>query len=253
MFCFINLGCSPKDDVYELNSVENRTVTVNNILKLGLESQGQNFQFGDPIGVRTDDKNNIYIADSASLTIKKYNKSGEFIEEMGRKGRGPGEFLDINSFEITPEGNFFILDRGNMRYSNINARGEEVSTEPIDFSMEWQFYPDGIAYYNDKIIALFNDGVSSPNKPDLEKDLFYIYDKDLKTRLGSFFNFLEFQDIEMNSFAWLAFLGKPGSFTLNKEKNDFLYSPLIYHGNIYHFTKQDSSWSLHKVIKSHSF
>lgn len=243
------LACNSQGDTSPITS-EGKNVEVSNILKLGLEEQGEDFQLGDPKGVRTDENNNIYIADRASLTIKVYNQEGEFVKEIGRRGRGPAEFLDINSFEITPEGNFFVLDRGNMRYTQVTKNGEPVSSEPIDFSMEWQFYPDDIDYYEDKALVLFNDGVHSEIKPLLEKELFYVYDKKLKTKYSSFFKFSEFQDIEVTDFAWVSFLGKPGSFILNQEKDELFYSPLIYHGNIYQFTKTEDEWKLSNVIKT---
>lgn len=245
----IFLACNSQKDTSSFASVEKK-VEVSEILKLGLEEQGEEYQLGDPKGVRTDENNNIYIADRALLTIKVYNQEGSFIKEIGRRGRGPAEFLDINSFEITPEGFFFILDRGNMRYTQVTKNGESVAMEPIDFSMEWQFYPDDIDYYEDKALVLFNDGVHSEIKPLLEKELFYVYDRELKTKYSSFFKFSEFQDIEITTFAWVTFLGKPGSFTLNQKKDELFYSPLIYHGNIYHFTKTNDGWKLSNVIKA---
>ncbi|MDZ7756260.1 6-bladed beta-propeller [Rhodohalobacter sp.] len=107
-------------------------------MKIGAESQGEEYQLGDPVGVRTDSSLNIYVADRASLTIRMFDPDGKFIRDIGRRGRGPSEFLDINTFEITPEENFFVLDRGNWRYKHLTKEGDEVSSVPIDQSgTEW--------------------------------------------------------------------------------------------------------------------
>jgi len=249
-------GCNSnsKTDLSQLLDEEEK-IELEEILKIGVESQGEKYQFGDPIGVRTDSSHNIYVADRASLTIRMYDSEGSFIRDIGRRGRGPSEFLDINTFEITPEENFFVLDRGNWRYKHLTKKGIEVASIPIEQSgMEWFFFPDDIDHYEDKIIALFNDGVFNPEEPLIDKELFYVYDKELKNRKASFFEFSQLRDIEINTFSWLAFLGKPGSFILSQDKSEFYYSPAIYHGNIYCFRREgDSEWKLHKVIKANDF
>lgn len=247
------LACDSKKESSSLATDKKELATVTTLLKIGLEDQGEEYQLGSPIGIRTDDSKNIYIADRASLAIKMYNREGEFVKEIGRRGRGPVEFLDINTFELTSEENFFILDRGNLRYTEVTKEGEQVMSQPVDFSMRWQFYPDDVDYYGDKIIALFNDGVGIDVKPLLERELFYIYDRKFKSKLGAFFKFSEFQDIDITTFAWVTFLGKPGSFTLSQDKNELFYSLLIYHGNIYHFTKDGDDWELFNIIKTKDF
>ena len=245
------LGCN-------VNQKSNKSITYFNdttsvILEefiIGLEHMGEDYQLGDPISVRTDNKNTIFIADRASLTIKAFNSDGEYINDIGRRGRGPSEFLDINSFDIFPEENFFILDRGNFRYTYISKLGDFVYSQPIDFSMEWQFYPDDIDFYEDKIIALFTNGVSHTITPRDEKKFFYIYDDSLKTKLDSFFSFDDFINLELSDFAWVEFIGKPGSFTLNAEKNELFYSPLIYHNHLYHFKKENEHWKFNKVVRT---
>ena len=249
-------GCdsSSKAELSLLLDEEER-IDVEELLKLGVESQGEEYQFGDLIGVRTDSSHNIYVADRASLTIRMYDRNGSFIREIGRRGRGPSEFLDINTFEITPEENFFVLDRGNWRYKHLTKKGDEVSSIPIDQSgMEWFFFPDDIDHYEDKIIALYNDGVFNPENSLMDKELFHVYDEELKNRMASFFNFSKLRDIEINTFSWLAFLGKPGSFTLSHDKSELYYSPSIYHGNIYSFRREGGGeWENHKVIKTIDF
>ena len=250
LILLICVGCNSNQNSNQSFNFLDHSSIINEEFVIGLENQGEFYQLGDPVGIRTDSENNIYIADRASLTIKVYNSKGKYIKDIGRRGRGPNEFLDINSFEISPEDNFFILDRGNFRYTNISNSGEFISSQPIDFSMEWQFYPDDIDYYEDKIIALFTDGVSHKITPRSEKKLFYVYDDSLKTKLDSFFTFDDLISFELSDFAWVEFLGKPGSFTLNDEKNEFFYSPLIYHNLLYHFKKENDTWIFNRAIKT---
>lgn len=249
-------GCTIDSKMGQSQSLdEEEKIEVTEILKIGIESQGKDYQFGDPIGVRTDSSQNIFVADRASLTIRMFDPQGNFVKNIGRRGRGPSEFLDINTFEITPDESFFVLDRGNWRYKHINKQGVEVSSIPIDQSgMEWFFFPDDVDHYGDNIVALYNDGVFNPEKSLADKELFYVYDQELKNKRKSFFDFSELRDIKIDTFSWLAFLGKPGSFILSQDKSMLYYSPAIYHGNIYCFRREEGSeWVLHKVIKVKEF
>ncbi|CUS97794.1 hypothetical protein JGI23_00363 [Candidatus Chrysopegis kryptomonas] len=43
-------------------------------------------------GFCVDDNGNIFVSDKADCSIKKFDKSGNFINKVGKKGGGPGEF-----------------------------------------------------------------------------------------------------------------------------------------------------------------
>ena len=43
-------------------------------------------------GVAVDKDDNIYVSDSGNNCVYKFNKNGELLERVGKKGRGPGEF-----------------------------------------------------------------------------------------------------------------------------------------------------------------
>ncbi|MEP5834692.1 MAG: 6-bladed beta-propeller [Balneola sp.] len=251
------LACNPsKDEPSKSYLVGDRTIETVIDLKIGLENQADEYQLGKPIGVRTDENNNIYIADRASLTIKIYNKNGEYVNKIGGGGGGPGEFMDINSFEINPDGNFFILDRGSLSYAHISTDGEHISKVPMPFNrktLAGQFYPDDIDYYEDKAIVLYTNGSVDEAGNRFKEKLFYIYDREINERIGSFLDFEELKNLELSSFAWVMFLGRPGSFFINKKGDKFFYSPGIYHENIYQFGITENSWKLDNIIKAHNF
>ncbi|MBN1970195.1 MAG: hypothetical protein JXR48_05575 [Candidatus Delongbacteria bacterium] len=48
--------------------------------------------FYEPRFVKLDKNNDIYIADDKSCSIKRFNKNGSFLNKIGGKGNGPGEF-----------------------------------------------------------------------------------------------------------------------------------------------------------------
>ncbi len=48
--------------------------------------------FGLPAGVAVDDEGFVYLVDAFSFSLKIFNREGEFLVEVGRRGTGRGEF-----------------------------------------------------------------------------------------------------------------------------------------------------------------
>ena len=256
LFLITFSSCVEKKSSDSVYDSEVKQLSVEVLLGIGSENQGDEYQLGKPIGVRTDEYNNIYIADRASLSIKVYNENGEFIKTIGRRGRGPGEFLDINSFEINPDGNFFILDRGTLSYTHISIDESYFSRYSMPFNrktLEGQFYPDDLDYYEDKAIILYTDSHFVKGDTMSRRKLFFLYDREVRERFGSFFDFTEFKDLVFTTFVFAQFIGKPGSFFITETGDELYYSPRIYHGNIYHLVKTGDSWKTHKIIQTHDF
>lgn len=94
----------------------------NNTKKIGNSKQStplfaihfeKNISFGTTdehlVGVRgwgnvvTDEKNRVYIPDYRTNVIHVFDSTGQYISQMGRKGKGPGEYLHMSAFAITPD------------------------------------------------------------------------------------------------------------------------------------------------------
>lgn len=247
-FLFLLLFISCTSNKKEIDNFEKgKPIEVNQNLIIGNSEQPDEYQLGDPIGIRTDSLGNIYIADRATLKIKKFNREGLFLKTIGKRGRGPGEFYDINSFELTAKGDFFIVDKGNIRYTIVGHDGKELFSKKIDIS-KWQFYPKQISFLKDKIISLYHDPnrVNAINKPMFEREMFYEYSLDLDHRLTAFLPYKELVGLQDKA-AWVNFVGTPGSFIIEKgtSKPEIIYSPRVYNGNFYQIKNEiDSVWSV---------
>jgi hypothetical protein len=51
---------------------------------------------GNMAGLEVDDSNQIYIADTKLQKIHVFSSEGKFLESIGRRGKGPGEFENLN-------------------------------------------------------------------------------------------------------------------------------------------------------------
>ena len=86
-------------------------------LKIDLEQpEFAEFGFREPDYVDADSEGNIYVVDrrrTSDYFIAKFDKSGNFIKDLGRKGQGPGEIQGILFIKINIQDQILISDRGN--------------------------------------------------------------------------------------------------------------------------------------------
>lgn len=93
---------------------------------------GDNLEFGDsgfllnPNAVTTDKKGNIFIADHSTRSVKMYSKFGDYIQEFGRRGRGPGEFNRLSDIAIDEKGRLLVLDRMSFKVARFNVYDRAV-------------------------------------------------------------------------------------------------------------------------------
>ncbi len=60
--------------------------------------------------LQIDSKGNLYILDTEKLV--KFDSQGNFLKKIGRKGEGPGEYLNPFNIFIDNEDNVYVCDRG---------------------------------------------------------------------------------------------------------------------------------------------
>ncbi len=63
-------------------------------LNIGREDD-ENYMFYDLASIAVDAEDNIFVLDRGNTRIQKYDRNGNYLQTIGRKGQGPGEFLDI--------------------------------------------------------------------------------------------------------------------------------------------------------------
>ncbi len=72
--------------------------------------------FGRPTDVAFDLQGNIFVADGyTNSRVAKFNKDGDFIKSIGKRGNQPGEFNTPHTIANDAKGNIYVGDRGNSR------------------------------------------------------------------------------------------------------------------------------------------
>ena len=83
------------------------------VLEIGDDSKEEYtfFSIGD---ITTDNNENIYVFDSKGFVLRKYDKNGKFIKQVGGRGQGPGDFSFSSSLSFY-KNKLFVHDSGNSR------------------------------------------------------------------------------------------------------------------------------------------
>jgi len=79
-------------------------------LNIGREDD-DNYFFYRFVDITVDSTGNIYVSDLTNYRVQKFDKNGNYILTIGRKGQGPGEFQQPSSLCIDNKDRICILEQ----------------------------------------------------------------------------------------------------------------------------------------------
>ena len=95
--------------------------------KLNNKNGNQDYVFFKPNCIRYN-SGYLYVLDSGNNRIMKYDDGGNFITQIGRFGRGPGELINPRSFAVHKDGTIFVLNMGNSRVEIYDSLGNYINS-----------------------------------------------------------------------------------------------------------------------------
>lgn len=98
------------------------------------------------------DSNNIYIMDFISQQLTKFNIDGKFIEKLGKRGKGPGEYRELRDVCITDDYVYCLDYKKIMYYDKVS--GEYVGS--LKFNTDDGFNPASLAVFDQSEYYLWN-------------------------------------------------------------------------------------------------
>ena len=109
-------------------------------------------------GVAVDKDDNIYVSDSGNDCVYKFNKNGELLERVGKKGSGPGEFNYPQGVAVAGD-HVFVCDCYNHRIQVLTRELQPVKQFGSQGSGDGQFNePDSIAVDSEGMLYVADYG-----------------------------------------------------------------------------------------------
>jgi len=85
--------------------------------------------FIDKVKVASD---RIFIYDYKSQRLLQFKNNGDFLRQIGQRGKGPGEYLELNDFEIDPKNEIvYLLDY--KRIHSYSFKGDYIGTNKTEY------------------------------------------------------------------------------------------------------------------------
>lgn len=78
-------------------------------LSIGNDSD-ERFQFYQAYSLALDSAENIYVLDSGNCRVQKFDKNGGYLKTIGRKGQGPGEFVNPSALYIDSHDSLYVSE-----------------------------------------------------------------------------------------------------------------------------------------------
>lgn len=191
------------------------------------ETASPEYLFGAPEHLCIDSELNIFVYDRSIGRIRNYNREGKFITNIGRKGKGPGEFIDIDAMLINSGDTLIIFDTQGSRITYFSSSGNYLSSQKMEYSeMMW---PRDVKEFGRQhyVVSFLKDNT---------RDNIHLTDRKFNRKHSLGKN--EFKDLLNNKVTRLI-ESFHGSVTLGK--SDLLYAPYAYEGKIYRIVPGSSS------------
>ncbi len=109
--------------------------TFTKVVRVGKRDGPPEYQFGSVSGFVMLSDGRLVIGDQQAHTVRFFSPEGEYLDELGREGSGPGEFAGFINLLLGPGDTVLALDGRTQQASRISPDGQwlgSFSTMPVD-------------------------------------------------------------------------------------------------------------------------
>jgi hypothetical protein len=92
----------------------------------------------------------VYVADIQVPVVRRYSPEGDYLGDVGKRGQGPGEYLQVTGLETLPDGRLAVWDPMNRRVSLFHPDGSFAESfrveagfrgpDPFEVDVEGRLY-----------------------------------------------------------------------------------------------------------------
>jgi hypothetical protein len=109
--------------------------------------EDENYSFYRIGGIAVDSQGNLFVVDSGNQRIQKFDKDGNYLQTIGRKGQGPGEFMSPYDIVLDEKGYIYVSE--GMKMHVFDPKGNSIKDIVLsNFIMGYSIDSEGniIAY-----------------------------------------------------------------------------------------------------------
>lgn len=187
----------------------------------------------------------IYVADQQLSAVKVYDGSGNFIQQFGRRGKGPGEFGMLYDMHVGGE-EIVTMDDQLMRFIKFNPAGEVTSTH---------FYSDlGLLVSprdmtrldNGNYLMVYGTGANRPGDEEFKRSIMHEVTPDFGEVVASFGS----KEVIYGEYEGYADFSGSDPGHLAQAGSRVVFAPRLYAGKLYVFEKEGSTWTHARVFEN---
>ena len=117
------------------------------VRRIGELNGDENHSFFKPSGIDFDFEGNLYVVDSGNVRIQKFSPDGEFLQSLGRKGQGPGEFQLMGGISLNERNEMHITDLNTSDIKVLSPSGEAIRKIHVEYiSNQLECVPNGFVF-----------------------------------------------------------------------------------------------------------
>jgi hypothetical protein len=120
----ITLVKNPKEPIYD-----NDIFHMEEELNIGEAKGKEEYMFSQIGSIAVDDEERIFVSDWKESHIKVFDKDGNYLMTVGRKGQGPGEFESVTAIQITNQKELMVYDGNSRRISFFSLDGKLLRSQ----------------------------------------------------------------------------------------------------------------------------
>lgn len=114
---------------------ENKVLHTVEEIRIG-QLEGENeYVFGAINHVAIGKSGEIFVSDYLVPVIRMYDQDGNFLRNLGREGRGPGEYSDIYGMRTFPDGRLAIWNIRNLSVSVYSRDGDFIESHSVNSTL----------------------------------------------------------------------------------------------------------------------
>lgn len=106
------------------------TVGTQPTVTIGARAQDASDDLLDVIGATRLRSGNIAIADRGAFEIRVYDRSGRLLGRSGRRGQGPGDYVNVSRLWRAAGDTLMVYDMAQKRVSVLNEKGQYLRSWP---------------------------------------------------------------------------------------------------------------------------